>query len=95
MIAIDVVRTFPDRAARRPERYAMPRGKSAGGREGRTAERALALGARVTQAFHIRAATAPQWTSAPKDVIDRAVDLEMAYNPERLRRAALGRGGQE
>ena len=29
LIAIDVVRGFPDRVARRPERYAMPQGKSA------------------------------------------------------------------
>ena len=29
LIAIDVVRGFPDRVARRPERYAMPAGKSA------------------------------------------------------------------
>src|SRR6185437_307338 len=28
LIAIDVVRGFPDRVARRPERYAMPRDKS-------------------------------------------------------------------
>ena len=28
LIAIDVVRGFPDRVARRPERYAMPKGKS-------------------------------------------------------------------
>src|SRR6185436_1611447 len=28
LIALDVVRTFPDRVARRPERYAMPAGKS-------------------------------------------------------------------
>ena len=28
LIAIDVVRDFPDRVARRPERYAMPAGKS-------------------------------------------------------------------
>ena len=28
LIAIDVVRGFPDRVARRPERYAMPQGKS-------------------------------------------------------------------
>jgi len=28
VIAIDVVRGFPDRVARRPERYAMPRGRS-------------------------------------------------------------------
>ena len=28
LIAIDVVRTYPDRVARRPDRYAMPAGKS-------------------------------------------------------------------
>src|SRR5207253_9048944 len=28
LIALDVVRTFPERVERRPERYAMPRGKS-------------------------------------------------------------------
>src|SRR2546426_1092128 len=28
LIAIDVVRTFPDRVTRRPERYAMPKEKS-------------------------------------------------------------------
>ena len=28
LIAVDVVRGFPDRVARRPERYAMPRGKA-------------------------------------------------------------------
>ena len=28
LIAMDVVRHFPERVARRPERYAMPKGKS-------------------------------------------------------------------
>ena len=35
LIAMDVVRHFPDRVARRPERYAMPIGKSLGRRKGR------------------------------------------------------------
>src|SRR5262249_40183508 len=30
LIAIDVVSRFPDRVARRPDRYAMPKGKSVG-----------------------------------------------------------------
>jgi hypothetical protein len=30
LIAIDVVLRFPDRVARRPERYAMPRGQKRG-----------------------------------------------------------------
>ena len=49
LIAIDVVRSFPDRVARRPERYAMPQGQERRGREGRTGERARvgAFGAQV------------------------------------------------
>ena len=40
LIAIDVVRGFPDRVARRPERYAMPQGQERRGGEGRVAARA-------------------------------------------------------
>ena len=40
LIAIDVVRGFPDRVARRPDRYAMPSGPERRRREGRTGARA-------------------------------------------------------
>jgi hypothetical protein len=79
LIAIDVVRHFPDRVARRPERYAMPQGKSA-------AEVKAELQRVLTAELSARKFTYPrsdgsQWTLSIKDVIDRVVALEMAYNP--------------
>ena len=50
LIAIDVVRGFPDRVARRPERYAMPDGEERRGREGRIGEPAR-VGACGAQGF--------------------------------------------
>ena len=58
LIAIDVVRGFPDRVARRPERYAMPEEQERRGREGRIGERAR-VGACGAQVLVYRAATAP------------------------------------
>ncbi len=79
LIAIDVVRNFPDRVARRPERYAMPSGKSA-------AEVKAELQGVLTAELAARKFTYPrtdgsQWTLSLKDVLDRASLLEMAYNP--------------
>ena len=93
LIAIDVVRGFPDRVARRPERYAMPAGKERRGREGRAGE--LLASELAARKFSYTRSDGSQWTLALKDVVDRAADLEMAYNVERLRRAALGRAGQQ
>ena len=79
LIAIDVVRTFPDRVARRPERYAMPMGKSA------AAVRAELQGVLASELasrkFSYPRSDGSQWTLALKDVAERAADLEMAYNP--------------
>ncbi len=78
LIAMDVVRNFPDRVARRPERYAMPQGK--------TVDQVKAeLQAVLAQELSARKFTYPrtdgsQWTLTMKDVIDRVTDLEMAYN---------------
>ena len=93
LIAIDVVRGFPDRVARRPERYAMPQEKS-------VADVKAELQSVLTSELAARKFSYPRsdgspWTLTVKDVIDRVAALEMAYNPERLRRAAVGRGGQE
>ena len=79
LIAMDVVRGFPDRVARRPERYAMPKGKSVADVRAEL-ERVLAseLAARK---FSYTRSDGSQWTLALKDVLDRAPDLEMAYNP--------------
>ena len=57
LIAIDVVRGFPDRVARRPERYAMPKGKSVADVKAELRERAR-VGACRRASSPIRAATA-------------------------------------
>jgi len=78
LIALDVVRTFPERVARRPERYAMPQGKSVAAVK---AELESVLAAELAERkFAYPRTDGSQWTLTLKDVIDRAVDLEMAYN---------------
>jgi hypothetical protein len=79
LIAIDVVRGFPDRVARRPERYAMPQGKS-------VADVKAALKNELASELATRKFTYPRtdgstWTLTLNDVIDRMPELEMAYNP--------------
>jgi hypothetical protein len=79
LIAIDVVRGFPDRVARRPERYAMPRDKSVGDVK---AELQSVLASELsTRKFSYPRSDGSAWTLALKDVIDRASLLEMGYNP--------------
>jgi hypothetical protein len=79
LIAIDVVRNFPERFARRADRYAIPAGKSVddvkrelqGVLESELASRKLSY----------TRSDGSQWTLSLKDVIARAPDFEMAYNP--------------
>jgi len=79
LIAIDVVRGFPDRVARRPERYAIPFGKNVAMVKAELQnELASELAARK---FSYTRSDGSQWTLTLKDVIDRAAELEMAYNP--------------
>ena len=78
LIAIDVVRGFPERVARRPGRYAMPAGKSVVDVKAELAGvLATDLGGRK---FSYTRSDGSQWTLSVKDVIDRVRDLEMAYN---------------
>jgi hypothetical protein len=78
LIAIDVVRNFPDRVARRPDRYAMPPGKSV---EQVKAELQSALASELaSRKFTYTRSDGSPWTLTVKDVIDRAGALEMAYN---------------
>jgi len=78
LIAIDVVRTFPDRVTRRPERYAMPRGKTVADVK---AELESVLASELSaRKFAYTRSDGSAWTLALKDVLDRAPDLEMAYN---------------
>ena len=78
LIAVDVVRGFPDRVARRPERYAMPAGKSAADVK---AELEATLASELSaRKFSYTRTDGSQWTLKLKDVLDRMPALEMAYN---------------
>ena len=78
LIAIDVVRGFPERVARRPERYAMPAGKSAGDVK---ADLDGVLASEMTsRKFTYTRSDGSPWELTMKDVVARAAGLEMAYN---------------
>lgn len=79
LIAIDVVRGFPEHVARRPERYAIGEGKSVA--EVTAALRSALATALASHKFAYTRSDGSQWTLSLKDVIDRAGALEMAYNP--------------
>jgi hypothetical protein len=79
LIAIDVVRGFPDHVARRADRYALSPGQS-------IADVKAQLQGVLASELWSRKVTytrtdGSQWTLTLKDVIDRAGNLEMAYNP--------------
>jgi hypothetical protein len=78
LIAMDVVRHFPDRVARRPERYAMPRDKNPD--QVKAELQAVLAQELAARKFSYPRTDGSQWTLSLKDVIDRVVDLEMAYN---------------
>ncbi|MGD0023459.1 MAG: hypothetical protein ABSC37_02370, partial [Xanthobacteraceae bacterium] len=79
LIAIDVVRGFPDRFARRAERYAIPNGKSVADVKARL--QSVLASELAARKFSYTRSDGSAWTLSLKDVIDRAADLEMAYNP--------------
>ena len=78
LIAIDVVRGFPERVARRPERYAMPKNKSVADVKAEL-ESVLASELAARKISYTRSDGSP-WTLTLKDVGDRVTALEMAYN---------------
>jgi hypothetical protein len=78
LIAMDVVRGFPDRVARRPDRYAMPEKKSIA--EVKTELMNVLASELSARKFSYTRSDGSAWTLALKDVLDRAADLEMAYN---------------
>jgi hypothetical protein len=79
LIAIDVVRGFPDRVARRPDRYAIPHGKRIA--DLKTELQGVLSSELSSRKFSYLRSDGSQWTLSLKDVVDRAADLEMAYNP--------------
>ena len=78
LIAIDVVRGFPERVARRPERYAMPKEKSVADVKAEL-ESMLASELAARKVSYTRS-DGSAFTLALKDVVDRTAELEMAYN---------------
>ena len=78
LIAIDVVRGYPDKVARQPERYAMPRGESVAQVKAEL-QGVLASELAARKVTYTRS-DGSAWTLSLQDVIDRAADLEMAYN---------------
>jgi hypothetical protein len=79
LIAVDVVRGFPDRVARRPERYAIAPGKNLAEVK---AELQTALASELAaRKFSYTRSDGSAWTLSLKDVVDREPNLEMAYNP--------------
>ena len=78
LIAIDVVRSFPDRVARRADRYAMPQARAS--RRSRPSLESVLATELAARKFSYPRTDGSPWTLSLKDVIDRAADLEMAYN---------------
>jgi hypothetical protein len=78
LIAMDVVRGLPDRIARRTDRYAMPDKKSVA--EVKTELESVLASELSARKFSYTRSDGSAWTLSLKDVLDRAVDLEMAYN---------------
>ena len=79
LIAIDVVRNFPERFVRRADRYAIPAGKSVADMKNEL-QGMLATELASRKVTYTRS-DGSQWTLSVKDVVDRAADFEMAYNP--------------
>ncbi len=79
LIAIDVVRNFPDRVVRRSDRFAMPAGRSVEDVK-RELQGVLESELASRKISYTRSDGSP-WTLSLKDVLARAPDFEMAYNP--------------
>ena len=89
LIAIDVVRGFPDRVARRPDRYAMPNDKTAS--EVKAELQDVLASELAARKFSYTRSDGSQWTLALKDVAERSGRARDGIQSERLRGTALGR----
>lgn len=79
LIAIDVVKGFPARVARRPERFAMPAGHSAKEVSGEL-ERILDKELKSRSISYMRS-DGSSFTLTLAEILTRGAALEMAYNP--------------
>src|SRR6202030_4607462 len=78
LIAIDVVRGYPDRVARQPERYAMPNGRSVS--DVKAELQSVLASELAARKFTYTRSDGSTWTLSLQDVINRSADLEMGYN---------------
>ena len=79
LIAIDVARALPARVARRPDRYAMPAGKTID-QVRRELEERVTRELRERK-FKYTRTDGSEWELHLSDVVDRQASLEMAYDP--------------
>ena len=79
LIAIDVVRNFPARVARRVNRFAIPEGESIA--QVKADLQKVLASELAKRKFQYTRSDGSQWTLSLEDVIDRAPLLEMGYNP--------------
>jgi hypothetical protein len=79
LIAIDVVRGFPDRVARRPQRFLIPARKSVA--DVKMQLQSVLASELANRKFSYTRSDGTTWTLSLKDVVDRVAAFEMAYNP--------------
>jgi len=79
LIAIDVVKGFPERVAGRPERYALAAGRTPA--EVRMDLERILAQETATRRFVYRRSDGSEWTLTLADVLARTEALEVAYNP--------------
>jgi len=79
LIAIDVVRGFPEKAARRPERFVVPAGRSAA--DVRAELDTILREEAASLRFEYARSDGSSWTLTLADVLARTDAFEAAYNP--------------
>jgi hypothetical protein len=79
LIALDVVRGFPQKAARRPERFAAPADRSPD--DVRAALEGILRDESASRRFEYTRSDGSRWTLTLGDVLARAEAFEMAYDP--------------
>jgi len=88
LVAIDVLRGLPARVERRPERFAMPAGKTPA--EVRAAIEATIARELSARRFSYERSDGSTFSLSLADVVARAEALEMAYNPNDCPEARWG-----
>ena len=73
LIAIDVVRGYPDKVARQPERYAMPRGESVA--QVKSELQSVLASELAVRKFTYTRSDGSAWTLSLQDVINRAATV--------------------